>query len=140
MVDPSKIQLDLSGIDARRKKSAVLRGLWPQIERLQEEGYTQEAIASALTAQGVKVTRSSLATYLARFRQQELLKGQPSSSPAVPFSAPSVTPSPLVPTEPAESETAGSSPPLTKRQKREALADQFVKPELTNPLLKGLKK
>ena len=140
MVDPSKIQLDLSGIDARRKKSALLRGLRPQIERLQGEGYTQEAIAAALTAQGIKVTRSSLATYLARFRQQEMAKGPQNPSPAVTSSAPALSSSPSVPTEGPDGEAEETRPNLTKREKREALADRFVKPQITNPLLKDLKK
>lgn len=134
--------------DKARSETARLRDVVDSVESALSAGVSRVAILDALHGQGFTMTLKSFESALYRIRKQREKAGQkiaqpaplPSASAAVIQSAPvSVSqPEEVAPvvSEPVMDDLSG----LDKKQRRERLADQFIKPESSNPLLKKLKK
>ena len=134
--------------DKARSETARLRDVVDSVESALSAGVSRVAILDALHGQGFTMTLKSFESALYRIRKQREKAGQkiaqpapaPSASAAVIQSAPvSVSqPEEVAPvvSEPVGDDLSG----LDKKQRRERLADQFIKPESSNPLLKKLKK
>lgn len=140
---------ELAKGDKSRSETARLRDVIDEVEAALAAGVSRSAVLDALHGQGFTMTLKSFESALYRIRKQ---RGQGTAgTPAVPVPAPlghdqkpgAAAPAPLrhdeeTPApEPDAGETAG---PLTMRQRGEAVADQYMKPTSTNPVLKKLSK
>jgi hypothetical protein len=116
----------LAAGDQHRSETARLRDVFDEIETALKAGVSRRAILETLHKNGFTMNLRTFDTALYRIRR-ERSKQQRSSAP-----------------EPAPSETDPARPDdlagLDKKQRREKLADQFIKPETTNPLLKRINK
>lgn len=65
----------------KRTKTGQLRELLPQIEQAQSAGYSNEAIAKALTERGLPMTKKTLETMLYRIRKSATKQAPPPASP-----------------------------------------------------------
>lgn len=122
---------------SRRTKIGRLREVFPDIEAAQAAGVSNAKIVEALNAEhGLGLTLKTFETMLYRLRRQAAAdQPAPRPSPA-PLSRPNPHPAPTMPVAEADDAT----PHLTLRQRGEAVADQYMKPAATNPLLKKLTK
>lgn len=134
----------LASDDKRRPETARLRDVFDDVERALKAGVPQAAVLAELHEAGFTMTIASFKSALQRIRK-ERSEAPPSPKVAAPIKAataatqealaascdpPGGTVEP--PGEPEDS--AG----LDKTQRREKRADQFIKPEGVNPLLKSL--
>lgn len=135
--------------DKARSETARLRDVVDEVEAALSAGVSRAAILEALHGQGFTMTLKSFESALYRIRKQRGSSGQQTAQPAPlpPVTPAAPAPAPASVSAPAESSPAASEPAglddlagLDKKQRRERLADQFIKPESTNPLLKKLKK
>ena len=135
--------------DKARSETARLRDVVDEVEAALSAGVSRAAILEALHGQGFTMTLKSFESALYRIRKQRGSTGQQTAQPAPlpPVTPAAPTPAPASVSAPAEASPAVSEPAglddlagLDKKQRRERLADQFIKPESTNPLLKKLKK
>lgn len=135
--------------DKARSETARLRDVVDEVEAALSAGVSRAAILEALHGQGFTMTLKSFESALYRIRKQRGNTGQQTAQPAPlpPVTPAAPTPAPASVSAPAETPPAASEPAglddlagLDKKQRRERLADQFIKPESTNPLLKKLKK
>jgi len=135
--------------DKARSETARLRDVVDEVEAALSAGVSRAAILEALHGQGFTMTLKSFESALYRIRKQRGSIGQQTAQPVPlpPVSPAAPTPAPASVSAPAEASPAVSEPAglddlagLDKKQRRERLADQFIKPESTNPLLKKLKK
>ncbi len=130
-----------------RSKVAQLREVYPYIEAAKRAGFKNSKIVETLNAQGFELTLKSFEMLLYRIRKaaQECAH---KPTPPSPFPQEKGTrqnqSNHLTPPNPSSSAaqqravTEGLEG-LDKKQRRERLADQFITPELTNPLLKRIK-
>jgi len=140
--------------DKARSETARLRDVVDEVEAALSAGVSRAAILEALHGQGFTMTLKSFESALYRIRKQREKAGQhpapaplPTAAPAqnldVSKSGPVAAPVEPEPAPPVSDETSPGDDDLSgldKRQRREKLADQYIKPETTNPLLKRLKK
>lgn len=147
--------------DAKRPKRARLRQLLPEIEAAQAAGVSNAEIVETLNAQGIDLTLSAFQTALSRIRnprpsQRRLSAGEathrptpapPSGGPAGRAEAPrAAAAEPATTGKPEQADLPTHGPdglPLTAKQKRELVADQFVPrggSASTNPRLQRLLK
>lgn len=126
--------------DKARSETARLKDVIDEIEAALSAGVSRAAIVDALHEQGFTMTLKSFESALYRIRKKRReQKGRPSESvthitePEVPKGeGQEIGMHTTKQDEPAE---GGLSP----RERREKLADQYIKPETSNPLLKRLK-
>ncbi len=109
-----------------RSQTARLRDIIVELESAIAAGVSRAAILEALHAHGFTLTPKSFESALYRIRQQQGRVGMPSAS------------QPAVPADDAPPDQPGDQAALNKKQRRERLADQFIKPESANPLLKHI--
>ncbi|MEO5831026.1 MAG: hypothetical protein ABIQ36_10720 [Rhodanobacter sp.] len=106
----------------------------PAIHRLRAEGFSFDQVCQYLSEKGVPISVSGLSSFLKRH------EGIGRDAQGQGTAAPPMRPSADVP---GESSPSAMSPPeldgLGKKQRRERLADQFIKPQTSNPLLKRIK-
>lgn len=134
--------------DKARSETARLRDVVDSVESALSAGVSRVAILDALHGQGFTMTLKSFESALYRIRKQREKAGQKIAQPApLPYASAAVIQSaPVSVSQPEEVAPVGSEPVgddlsgLDKKQRRERLADQFIKPESSNPLLKKLKK
>ncbi len=136
-----------------RTKTAQLREVFPHIEEAKRAGLTNAKIVETLNAQGFDLTVKSFEMLLYRIRKRQ--SSSPISSAEEPTSLPVTSPhmkgtqqSSLSLPSPGRSWSTDQITPekpldelggLDKKQRRERLADRFITPEHTNPLLKRIK-
>ncbi|MCL1574877.1 hypothetical protein [Xanthomonas nasturtii] len=138
--------------DAKRPKRARLRQLLPEIEAAQAAGATNAEIVETLNAQGIDMTLSAFQTALSRIRNPSPSKRRQGASEATPYPNPAgargapagqvqatrsgaAEPATTGKPEQAEPPTHGDDGlPLTRKQQRELVADQFVPRAGTGPL------
>lgn len=125
-----------------RTKAGRLRELLPQIEVVHAAGVPHQTIVETLNEKGFDLTLKTYKAMLYRARQELAKGGKKAITSSVPVAvAKATTPAVLTPRN--EEETGQADPEdlsqLTVKEKRERRADQFLKPEFTNPLLKNLK-
>jgi hypothetical protein len=110
----------------------------PAIHRLRAEGFSFDQVCQYLGEKGVSITVSGLASFLKR---HENIKGGEQGH--VPTRGTAVPPKHLGDDISGDATPSATSPPeldgLDRKQRRERLADQFIKPETSNPLLKRMK-
>lgn len=132
-------------------KRSRLAPFLDDINKLRGEGCTLDQVREFLAANGVEISVAGLSKYIKRQEGKAGTTAPPTTRPTAapaqnldvsksgPVAAP-VEPEPAPPvsdeTSPGDDDLSG----LDKRQRREKLADQYIKPETTNPLLKRLKK
>ena len=126
--------------DKNRSETARLRDVFDDVENALQAGVVRTAILEALNAQGFTMTLKSFESALYRIRK-ERAKNQLSVTNQTPqtisTSVAAVTsPEPGADNKPPNIDDLGD---LDKKQRRELRADQFIKPENTNPLLKRIK-
>lgn len=134
--------------DKARSETARLRDVVDSVESALSAGVSRAAILDALHGQGFTMTLKSFESALYRIRKQREKAGQKTAQPApLPSASATVIQSaPVSVSQPEEVAPVVSEPVgddlsgLDKKQRRERLADQFIKPESSNPLLKKLKK
>lgn len=134
--------------DKARSETARLRDVVDSVESALSAGVSRVAILDALHGQGFTMTLKSFESALYRIRKQREKAGQKTAQPAPLPSAPAavIQSAPVSVSQPEEVAPVASVPVgddlsgLDKKQRRERLADQFIKPESSNPLLKKLKK
>lgn len=146
--------------DATRSETARLRDVFGEVEGALAAGVSRAAILEALHGQGFTMTPKAFESALYRIRKARAKQGQAKSAPASP-AAPAAPSRPTTPTpahaptaqeearpDPTQADSeapAPEQPPergpdgltLTPKQRREWVADQFVKPG-TNPRLAKL--
>ena len=120
--------------DKHRSETARLRDILDEVEATLRAGVRRAAILEALHAQGFTMTLKSFESALYRIRKQRARAGRPSASP--PSLRDDEGAEPNARHAPLPDDLAG----LDKQQRRERLADQFIRPETTNPLLRRLSK
>lgn len=110
----------------------------PAIHRLRAEGFSFDQVCQYLGEKGVSITVSGLSSFLKRHEVTD--RGEQGHEPKRGTAGP---PMRLGDDVPGEAEPLAAIPPelagLGKKQRRERLADQFIKPETSNPLLKRMK-
>lgn len=111
----------LASQGVKRTKTGQLRELLPQIEQAQSAGYSNEAIARALTARGLAVTKKTLETMLYRIRKDAAQAAAPPSSrgPGTEATPPSTPSSP----RPTPQATTRITNPTQIRQARSKPVD-----------------
>jgi hypothetical protein len=121
-----------------RAKRSKLEPFQAQIFELKTKGYANWQVCEWLAANGVKVSQEGLRKFI-KSRESNAPASISSAHPAPASAAPkSDEESPdngLHNTKVQPNDLAGLDP----KQRRERLADQFIKSENTNPLLKRLK-
>ena len=134
-VDAAAALRALASDDSVKSKIGRVRGLMDEIETAQRSGVSNTKIVETLNEKGFCLTLKSFEMMLYRIRKERgFLK-----SPCTTISKPSQP----VKRQKYESQTVSnedeSSVALDKKQRREKLANQFIKPEVTNPLLRRIK-
>ncbi len=132
-----------------RPETARLREVFDEIEAALASGVSRAAILQTLHDQGFTMTPKSFESALYRVRKQRMKAGvKPHAAPAVPAqprgetpaAAPRLTPKEEGPTSaPIPAAQGDDLEGLTTKERRERRADQYIKPETTNPLLRNLK-
>jgi hypothetical protein len=133
------------GSSESRSETARLREVFHDIEAALAAGVSRNAILETLHEQGFKMTLKSFESALYRLRKKAAAGKDGIAKPVSPISAPAPASIPAgqekialdTSEKPADEDT--NNLPLTAREKRERRANQFIKPESTNPLLKSLK-
>lgn len=131
--------------DKSRSETARLRDVFPEVETALNAGVSRAAILEALHGQGFTMTLKSFESALYRIRKQQAKTGavppRPASLPPLATTNEAQQPrQPLAgeseskPDAPDDSALAG----LDAKQRREAVADRFIKPE-TNALFRRKK-
>lgn len=127
-----------------RSETARLREVFDEVETALSAGVSRTAILETLHSQGFAMTAKSFESALYRLRKQRE-SGKPlkakeervdntAANPTERAAAPqSFTPKEM---DEDQSEVFIN---LTQKERREKRADQFIKPDSTNPLLKNLK-
>lgn len=123
---------ELAKGDKSRSETARLRDVIDEVETALAAGVSRSAVLEALHGQGFTMTLKSFESALYRIRKQ---RGQGTAgTPTAPVPAPlGRDQKPAAPEPDASEETGGN---LTMRQRGEAVADQYMTPTSTNPLLK----
>lgn len=112
-----------------------------EIFALRNDGYTLQQIADFLKENGTVVTRQSVQEFIQRRSASGGAIPAPRAAPAALPPTPTATPGAAPATEPDTPPISGDDlEGLDKKQRREKRADQFIKPEAENPLLKRIKK
>jgi len=119
--------LALAKASATLNKTRRMRAILNEIELAQEAGVSNAALVEALNARGFGLTLSTFETILYRLRKAR--------ASAAPTSAPPASAPPAAP-DSATDEFAGLEP----KQRRERVADKFIRPETTNPLVQSILK
>ena len=134
----------LAGSESR-SETARLREVFDEVETALSAGVSRTAILETLHEQGFTMTAKSFESALYRLRKQrEAGKFPKAKAERVHVSAssaaetPAAAPQGLTPKGDDEAESTDLAN-LTPKERRERRADQFIKPESTNPLLKNLK-
>ena len=126
-------EMDIEEFEKRqspRAKRSRLEPFQAQIFELKAKGYANGQITEWLAANGLKISQEGLRKFI------KSREGNPS-----PASAPSASTAPAnAAQKDEETSHADDLTGLDKKQRREKIADQFIKSESTNPLLKRLKK
>lgn len=131
-----------------RSKVAQLREVYPYIEAAKRAGFKNSKIVETLNAQGFDLTLKSFEMLLYRIRKsaQECAHEPTPPSPFLQEKGTHQNQPRSLSRSPESNASADHQGPvidglagLDKKQRRERLADQFITPELTNPLLKRIK-
>lgn len=127
--------------NSARSETARLRDVLGEVEAALSAGVNRSAILEALRAGGFTMTLKSFESALYRIRRQ---RGQSSAMPSpAPGPRPPSTPVTQVGSEKSSSEEANLVSDvlhgLDDKQRRERVADQFIKSESTHPLIKRIK-
>lgn len=113
-----------------RAKRSRLIPFQAQIFELKAKGYANWQVCEWLAANGLKVSQEGLRKFI------KSREGHPS-----PASMPNANKAPAdAAQQNEETDQTEGLKGLDKKQRREKIADQYIKPEFTNPLLKRLKK
>ncbi len=131
----------LATANENRSKIGRIRALYSEIENAKKAGVSLEKVLETLNAQGMEMSLVSFKTMLHRVRQEvQKTTAKPAKTPAG-FTPKGNEPSLADSSQPegddnVVDELQGS---LSNRERREKLANQFIKPQSTNPLLKNMK-
>lgn len=121
-----------------RTKIAQLREVYPYIEEAKRAGFKNAKIVETLNAQGFGLTLKSFEMLLYRIREQQReVTGDSTKTSALPMPPLTRRSQDVYAVDPPSEQSQLGV--LDKKQQRERLADQFISPEITNPLLKRLK-
>lgn len=134
-IDAAAALRALASDDSVKSKIGRVRGLMDEIETAQRSGVSNTKIVETLNEKEFGLTLKSFEMMLYRIRKERgFSKSQiaTTSTPSQPVQRQKDEPQ----TVPDEDE---SSVALDKKQRREKLADKFIKPEVTNPLLRRIK-
>jgi hypothetical protein len=129
-----------------RSETARLRDVFSEVEAALAAGVSRSAILQTLHEQGFTMTAKSFESALYRLRKQQRA-GQLGKANAarvhgsIPTATPAAAPQVFTPKEEAQEATAEAEDvsQLSAKERRERRADQFIRPETTNPLLKSFK-
>jgi hypothetical protein len=116
---------------APTSKAAKLRQLMPVIERKLDEGVKAVDILAVLKEGGLEMTLGTFRNYLHQYRKKKQGAVDERSGDVTTLSRPQPTP--------PSSEPDQEDRLRDKKQRRENRADQFIRSEFTNPLLKRIK-
>ncbi len=119
-----------------RTKAAHLRMLWPEINAALERGNTLKAVCECLEADGVKLTVSSLGSYLTRLRRNAVKAAPVPKTGRTPTSTDAGKQSLRHSSKDVNESIADQSPPdpLSALRKRQAKRPAFdYRPELADP-------
>lgn len=135
---------DLTRDMANRSKIAQLREVFQHIEEAQRAGIKNEKIVKTLNAKGFALTVKSFEMMLYRIRKQRDQSGHELKSatsslgshpPLTSISQADTAKSPPEDVNLVSDELRG----LDDKQRRERVAEQFIKSESTHPLIKRIK-
>ena len=101
-------------------------------------GISQADVLAELNHSGYTMTMASFKSALQRIRKDRKSQGE-KTSPTTPKTDQATRPGAFESTSGNTSPTVDDLAGLDKKQQREHRADQFIKPENTNPLLKRIK-
>lgn len=104
-----------------------------EIVQLRAQGYTLEAIRSALANAGVLVSISTVRREATRAAGPQAL-GPVTESPATSAPVPS---SPFAPSTAAAPATSVAAPGLPQRRRGKEIAEVFMRDRITNPLIRA---
>ncbi len=125
-----------------RTKIGRVRELYPEIENAKAAGVSLEKVLETLNEKGLDMSMLTFKSCLHRLRKeaQNQKKTLPAALPPAGFTPKKNEASaPETPTElEEENQQVEGQANLTSRERREQRANQFIKPEATNPLLKNL--
>ena len=127
-----------------------LAPFWGDINKLRDSGCTLGQVCEFLAANEVQISIAGLSKYIKRREgrtdgaervhvSEGSVKGRPVHAVSVPTprseaAAPRLTPREEIPID--QPDDLGG---LSTKERRERLADQYIKPEATNPLLRNLR-
>lgn len=112
-----------------------LAPFWNDITKLRQSGCTLEQVCEFLATNGVQMSIAGLSKYIKR-REEKGVKADPT-----PVFGHDQKPPPTPPIQGAEEAPQDNQPEasgLSKQAQRERRAQEFIRPENTNPLLKKL--
>lgn len=113
-----------------RAKRSRLIPFQAQIFELKAKGYANWQVCEWLAANGLKVSQEGLRKFI-KSREGHSSPGSMPNANKAPADAAQQN---------EETDQTDGLKGLDKKQRREKIADQYIKPEFTNPLLKRLKK
>lgn len=125
--------MDIEEFEKRQQPRAKRSRLIPfqaQIFELKAKGYANWQVCEWLAANGLKISQEGLRKFIKSREGHPSTALMPNTNTAPPDAA-------------QQDEKTGHTDDmkgLDKKQRREKIADQFIKPGFTNPLLKRLKK
>lgn len=118
-----------------RAKRSKLEPFQAQIFELKAKGYANWQVCTWLSENGIKVSQEGLRKFI-KSRDGTAQPSMPSKTTAPAKSVHEAPPSAPGADDASAVDDLGD---LDKKQRRELRADQFIKPENTNPLLKRIK-
>ena len=124
--------------------AAQLRQRWPQIERLIADGVPQQLIVASLCDEGVVITYQTFRDYLCRERKRRKTQTAgsylaPRLSILPPGTGGATPPQKFAGLNISNTDAPENATPLTRKQRRDAYAAQFIHPEQSHPLLQRRK-
>lgn len=132
----------LATANENRSKIGRIRALYPEIENAKKAGVSLEKVLETLNEQGMAMSLVSFKTMLHRVRQEvQKATAVPAVKPPASFTPKRNESSVAADSEPegdgiSQVEGQGN---LSQRERREKLANEFIKPQSTNPLLNKMK-
>lgn len=115
------------------KMAARIRGLWPDIKSVLEKGYTLNAVCECLEADGIRISPTTLGSYVARIRKREVA-GTVTREASRPSVQPTIVDRSNSRSSARFEETGDSVDPLANLRKSESNRQLFdYRPELADP-------
>ena len=134
-VDAAAALRALASDGSVKSKIGRVRGLMDEIETAQRSGVRNTKIVETLNEKGFGLTLKSFEMMLYRIRKERVFSKSLAATTSTPLQhVHRQNDEPQTVQDENENSTA-----LDKKQRREKLADQFIKPEVTNPLIRRIK-